>query len=693
MARKRNVFALRQALASDVNEQNDFRIVDYKNIIKNVIGTSKGVVTGLTATYSGLNLTVALGSVCDTETIYELLTNTVLAVPSTSGTYKIYAQYSSTNDLPIAGFQLLDIDTREETYNTVNTRTYDSITLGSTLSTIPVDSELLGEATVSGGEITAYDDQRAFITTANLVAYTLQELINQDKTTSTETNYYTGEIGDPTSKSFIKIEHSNTSASSSIIINNGTNASTIGINISANANTSFKSSNSSGAIGYSSIGINTTNTIGFKASNNLTNYRADLLASTTGMYMLGVNSDDIGLNIEDIQNGIKVTNTNQNDFESNVITYSGQIYSSGQNNPENASFGVKGIESRIRNTGIGYVANWFQTTLPTQQFVGFQVYNNSSQNGGVGFQVLNALATSTDKLSLGFMSVGNLLSEYLAVSNQNVIGYNSIRGEDGINGSEYLSSAFSATLKDNTTGLSIFPESGSIALANGIDGRSIDSDSKFNTFILAQDYATGISLTGIDTLSEVGMYLYNNRTAMNIGAASSTNAVGINIFNQKEGVVISGSTTAIKLDSGTNSGLLINGTDTSGYGIQINNKFRAIDIIDASTALNIKRNTTMTGNAVVLNLGGYQAGISVENAKGSGIRFDMSGDTGSYQTNIQLSELSGTNPACHITCATPPTTLPVSGISGKAVLQMHNDGLGGGYKLKFWDGGAWITVV
>ena len=116
MARRRNVYALRQILAKDVNDQNDFRIADFQHIIRDVIGASSGVVSGLAGSYVGQTVTITSGSITDGETIFELLEDGTLLIPTTNGTYKIYATQSSTNDLPISGFKLIDIETRAETY-------------------------------------------------------------------------------------------------------------------------------------------------------------------------------------------------------------------------------------------------------------------------------------------------------------------------------------------------------------------------------------------------------------------------------------------------------------------------------------------------------------------------------------------------------------------------------------------------
>lgn len=198
--RKRNIFAKREILASDINNVSDYLQNDMTTIIKDIMAVSSGVINGLAITTSVLDYTVSAGKYSDGTTYYELLNDFTGSV-STAGTYKVYIQLSTINDTPTSGYLLLDTLTRLESFDVVNSRTIDIITVGATTGTMPLGAIQIGTLVSDGSSITSTTDTRTFVTFGNLVAYSLQNFSQTAKNIAYRNNKLTGYIYDETDSS------------------------------------------------------------------------------------------------------------------------------------------------------------------------------------------------------------------------------------------------------------------------------------------------------------------------------------------------------------------------------------------------------------------------------------------------------------------------------------------------------------
>lgn len=676
MARRRNVYALRQILAKDVNDQNDFRIADFQHIIRDVIGASNGTVSGLAGSYVGQVVTITSGSITDGETIFELLVDTNITIPTTNGTYKIYAQQDSTNDLPISGFKKIDIETGAETYDTVNSRTYDSITLGYTTGTIPVDSEQVGTVIVSGGIITSYSDARTFITIGNLTSYSLQNFAVNDLNEVIKTGYFSLKLGDLTNNYAFKADALNTNATTLFKINNGTNASNIGFEVTSSGNISYKSINGSNSTGFFSLGSNITNTIGFKSNNNLINYDSTLLASTTGLKVTGVNNSDKGIYIVDTENGIIVENESQitgiGINSKNIHVKSGSL-----TNADNiASFMptfCSSIWSDITETGIGFVSNWLSASTLSETFIGFRSINNAKDDGSIGFASFSNPTgnndVSSNNFEVGMASYFSTNSNFESLQNKNTIGFKTIFDENGDNNSFLDSVGYKATLLNETTGI-VLENDGTGDNTYGIIGASSTTSKFFKKFIEINNAETGIDIIG-----------------------NTTNSIlGLNITNNTDGIKILGKGSLI------GSGISIDGVNRA---IQINN-FGSGDVTEGLLAIQTDKPIVVLNNgsggfysneyAIKLDLNYQQFGLNIIKSKGSAIKLENIYSQATFMSDIEFSN-DNTNVIPHATCRNTPTNLPISTYltSTTSVLQFFNNGTIN--QLKFYDGTAWKTVT
>jgi len=676
MARRRNVYALRQALAKDINDQNDFRIADFTTIIRDVIGASSGVVAGLEGSYAGQVVTITAGSITDSETIFELLEDTDITIPTVDANYKIYGLKGTTNDLPISGFRKTDIETGAETYDTVNSRTYDSITLGYTTGVLPINTEIIGTVDVVGGVITAYNDERNFITIANLTAYSLQNFSANDINEVTDSNYYTLKLGDLTNHYAFKVDALNTNATTLFKINNGTNSSNIAFEVQSSGNTSYKSLNGNNAIGFSSIGSSITGTVGFRSNNNLINFDSTLLANTTGLKVAGVNNGDTGITITDANSGIIVENESQ---LTGVGIFSKAIHvkagaSADANNTPLLSFEhVTGVYTSIKESGIGFLSEWKESSTISESFIGFRALNNGKTNGSIGFASLSNSYADPNDISLfdfeyGFLSTFSNLYNFYSLQNKNSGGFYTEILQAGDNNSFLNTFGFKANLNDESTGI-IIESDGTGDNTYGIIGSSSSTAKFYKKFIEINNAETAIDIVG-----------------------NTTNSVlGVKIVDNTGGILIQGKSNA------------------TGYGIAIDKVLRAIDINnlgsdDVAEGLVITQtnkpiiiNNTGSGGfssseyGINLNLNAQQYGVRISLAKGSAIKLENVYNTATFMSDIAFSE-NNTNPIPHMTTYNTPTNLPVTTYFGgtTSVLQFYNNGSIN--QLKFWDGATWRTV-
>ena len=679
MARRRNIYALRQILAKDVNDQNDFRIADFQHIIRDVIGASSGVVSGLAGSYIGQTVTITAGSITDGETIYELLEDSQLNIPATDATYKIYAKQDITDDLPISGFKLIDIETRAETYDTVNSRTYDSILLGYTTGTIPADSFQIGIVVVSGGVITSYNDARSFITIGNLTSYSLQNFAVNNNNTIDKASYYNSIIGDLTNNYLINVTALNTNPVTLFKINNGTNSSSIAFDTISTGNISYKSLNNADATGFYSLGNSLTNTIGFKANNNKINFSSTLLANTTGFKVDGVNSSDIGIDINNVNKGILITNTSQlvgSFFSKNIEVNGGQLYSDTENDPLIvSSYFASNIYTNIENTGVANVANWKSASTNDEKFVGYMALNNAKDNRGIGFIALSNINNnemqSANVFDAGFASYFNK-TNFRSIQKNDSIGFETELTEDGDSGDYLFTAGFRSTIKNNTTGLVLQNESTGTN-SFGIIGVSDNPSKIFKKFIGAVNVETGIELINDNSINNgTGIIIANIKDGINFMGKSSDVGIGLQISTVERAIVI----------DGFSGGL--------GAGVD-----RGVEVINVDEPIKITGNAlsgwSSNKSAISLDLNKRQYGIEINNSKGASLQFSNAyGDTALLECDIRFST-HATAPVPHMVCYNPPPVTAYSGqLSGAAALQFYNNG--SVYQLKFWDGTAWKTV-
>lgn len=334
--KRRIITARREILAKDANDLNEFIEDNFIVYSRDILGVSDGIAQGLTLdSFTALNITINAGVAFSNGKFYELLTNQTLTLPSVDGVYKIYALKSSTSDLPISGYVLLDTATRQETYDAVNSRTYDSLTLGYTLGSVPSNAFLLGEATVSGSIITTYDDQRTLTSIGNLASNSIQAFSETARNYGTSENEITGFIFDQTDiyKPFVKVTIDDTFEGKAIVIDNGTNAGSQGIYnlVRGNIGSYTTFSGNDGIGSYSEVDSNNIgffanagaieSTVGFKAVGLQRSFysvgatvglRIDNAVTTSASIQLngfGIDYEDRGIELVGFNEGIKINNS------------------------------------------------------------------------------------------------------------------------------------------------------------------------------------------------------------------------------------------------------------------------------------------------------------------------------------------------------------------------------------------------
>lgn len=303
----RKVGANRQIVTTDINNINDSQKANFDIVLRDMLGITQGVITGLShISHTGLNLTIALGAISDGVTFRELLTNSTIILPNIDGTYEIYLSFNQKDDLPVSGFQLLNTATQQTEYNVINTRTYDSFNILSSI-TPPANSFIIGQAIVLTGSITSYTDLRVFTEFGRIAIYSLQKFTEINRNTASRLNKITGKIIndiDLTSNVWLDIAIDNSHAGKGIQVNTGTNIGAVGINLISNNNIGILNNLTNNAIGIQSILSN--NSIGFKAIVN---------DNTIGFYSVGgvgAISNNIGFKSENNLNGFNFQGSHLN---------------------------------------------------------------------------------------------------------------------------------------------------------------------------------------------------------------------------------------------------------------------------------------------------------------------------------------------------------------------------------------------
>ena len=662
--RKRIIYANRQVLANDVNVLTEYFENDLIIYSRDVLGVSDGIASGLTLdSFTTLDIIINLGTAFSNGKFYELLEDDTLTLPSVDGVYKIYATKTVTEDTPVSGFVLLDTTTRQESYDTVNTRRYDSLTLGYTLGTIPTNSFLLGEATVSGGVITSYDDQRTLTSIGNLASNSIQAFSETARNVGASAGEITGYVFDQTDpyKPFIKVAIDNSFVGKAISINNGSSAGTQGIYNLVNGNigyyTTFSGTNGIGSyselsgnnIGFSAYAGTSSSTIGFKAEgldrgsylkNNVIGLRIDNNnTSVKAIEINGYGVADVGIDVIGGFEAYKSLNSKRGyvfnyssipTITSPTDAIAGQYISlDGGNSSTVLNYGS--VININGNNKVGQSITLIPNTTSSLLY-GINITNNTTEStatiginvGGDTAKIARGVNVTNSTVGIGLLSndIGLLSTpsdnqvaiEIDGDGNDGVIGIELLNVKEPIkiinNASSTASSLFSieghATVLSNTPiGINITKVQTAINLYDLAFGINIEGIQN-KGIIIDSSYANSNAQKGIDiTLSN-----NNSNTTYNEGMRITLN--GSNKYGQNIQMIPSSSSaslvgTNIQSNANNNSNIGIS-IDNIGYGIIVNNSENPINITNA----------TNTSSAININGSGVNntdKGISLANLK------------------------------------------------------------------------------
>lgn len=617
--KKRNITARREILAKDVNDLNEFIEDNFIVYSRDILGISDGIAQGLTLdSFATLNITIDAGVAFSNGKFYELLTNSTLTLPSVDGVYKIYATKSSTSDLPISGYVLLDTSTRQETYNTVNSRTYDSLTLGYTLGSVPSNSFLLGEATVSSSVITAYDDQRTLTSIGNLASNSIQAFSETARNYGTSENEITGFIFDQTDvyKPFVKVTIDDSFEGKAIVIDNGINAGSQGIYNLVRGNigsyTTFSGSNGIGsfselsnnntgfatnsATSGTTIGFRATNAdIGFKSVNSIVGLKIENdSSSVSGIQIIGADSSDKGIEITDTYDGIVLDNNNRFDLAitknnmGGAVTENASIILNLTNNDINSAtrfyFGI--IQDLYGKNIAGNVVKFHPTALDSSM-LGYGVEGSSSSNTAT-------VGLNAGKLARGVYLEDNAVGiDILPKANQNGIVIQGdgiitgIRGIDIINNSEPI--VISNPILQASKMIELQGKEKSSSSSNGIF---------INNVNIGTEYDNVVKAIKINSTATLGINISNVISPINITNGSiGTKANMIQL-------------TGYDNTSNSSTALLI---DEVYIGMSVENSYNALYSLNNESPIYIDNTTNTPTNGQITLVG---AGYGTTNANG-----------------------------------------------------------------------------
>lgn len=632
MSQQRPVYAKREILANDVNNISQSNIYNNKILTKDLLGITDGVASGLNLTYIGLILTITAGNYYKTDNFYELLNDTNITLTS-DGTYKIYMEFSQTQDMPISGYILLDTLTRIEQFDVINSRIYDSINVGSTTGALPSGAIQIYDVTVTGGTITSVNDLRTLITFGNLNSYSIQEFSLTGKNLAHRANKITGYIYDERNSSqhkFITSDISSSYAGISFLSNNGSNSSSIGFLANANNNIGYKASLTGSAIGFLSNVVSTAK--GFLATSsslvNTTAFEADgfnkalniinsnigvninTISTGTGINIVGQNSNinEYGIKLTNLSNALDISLNGVDNGQSLLkISATGSLANNGYN-----------IESNIYNSGTGLKIDWVNAGI-SDLFTGINIIN-SSTNGtnGTGIKVNGnssypfAISYLFDESVLGLLGLNCttgsqiILDSTISSPITNVsdkIGHIIELGQEGnLKAGIYINKSVSGTPSSNFGIL--------------INHPSEASPNKLNTGILINGVVdSGITVTRFDN----GAFnvLGNNSTSSNHIAFNSYNtACGLKIVKTSN-ITTSPSISIVNQASSSNDGIHITNAST---GIDMNNSSYGIILRNSGTGLDIR-----TTGAYGVKIDNSQFGLNITNCD-TPINIDNTGD-------------------------------------------------------------------
>lgn len=655
--RKRNIFAKREILASDINNVSDYLQNDMTTVIKDIMAVSSGVINGLAITTSVLNYTISAGKYSDGTTYYELLNNFTGSV-STAGTYKVYIQLSTIDDTPTSGYLLLDTLTRLESFDVVNSRTIDIITVGATTGTMPLGAIQIGTLVSDGSSITSTTDTRTFVTFGNLVAYSLQNFSQTAKNIAYRTNKITGYIYDETDSShniFGNVTISNSHAGYGFKVNTGNNSGAIGYLANNNNNIAFKaiSSGTGGTSFDSTIGSTNTSFNGLSSSKT----------STTGLkldgYHYGINTinSDIGLRLIDNTVSIYAENTNH-------LATNGYLAKYIANSVESPTLDGK-INQWIQSSGAitAQQIEWIGTTTGSVYLGTNYINNNANDNTSYAINIDNTSGVSKFTRSINIDGIGDVgLIIDKKSTNTGIPLFISNSLNTGAS-SDNLSAIISTSL--HSVGLNIIKNDASAGDSMGIAIGSLDGG---NT----DKFDIGLRLRNTNTAS-IGITDFSNDAIKIVGTNVNTQ-YGLNIDAVWNGIKVNNTNNA-------NGGVLcyLNGKDTttnSTDGLYITNTFAGLSMTNSARAIKVDNftqyglkliNGSISGTSIAIDIEDGYSGIYVKNMTNFGLNLDT----------LQQIKL------------TPSTSGTPTALEGHLVCVSET----GVTKLKFYANGSWTYIV
>jgi len=584
--RERIVYPRREILSNDVNSITEYNSYNDEIIVRDLLGVSSGIVNGLNISTSVLTATISSGNISfGNGRFNELLTSSSVTLPNSNGTYYIYAYKSTTTDIASSGYVLLDVSTRLEDYDVVNSRTYDSIGLNYGAST-PSSGIVLYSAVVSGGSITSTTDLRSYVTFGNITAYSLQEFYENNKNGITLTASTSGIIINGANSADYGIAFNNVKRS--IDITQQPDSHGIYIKKTANgttntANSAIKTELRQNSIGYiaESIVSGAGNVIGFYSTSAGGNTNIGFASDNANIAFNAVNSFNgaVGLNVVGYALGTNDAGFLQIGGGTAIQVFSTNAYSIYMSQETNPNVGV-GIELRKFNDAINIVGlNSTDSGINiTDVSLGLSI-TNLSQASAQKSVSLNIGGTTVDNYGVFIDAEGDVTAQRILFSNSGA--------SDTLIGLDILSNS-----SQNNKGTAIKIGGGSNTFEKGI---------------VIEDCA--------------GKSIYIQNEASSIG-------VDIEGANSSDiGIQISACDKAIEITNSTASDVAIdiNGHGTTDYGIDISNTRNAINILAPASSPSTSYSISIDGNS-----DGNNRGISITNAKYGAYISTQNGGIGVY---------------------------------------------------------------
>jgi len=676
--RKRVVTAGRQVLAKDVNDISDFLISDMNDLCKDVFAISAGIVNGfLNSGNSLLVATITAGKVHDnsTGTFFELIANTNVNLTASATNY-IYAVQDSavTTDLPVTGFKLIDTLTRAETYDTVNTRSYDSVSLVvNTTGIAPVDSHPLWELVTDATSVTSITDVRTFCTSGNLTAYSLQHFAQTGLNTVTigsgVSQRMTLELYKSSVADYIGLDIAMVSgfAGKGFNFNLSSNVGSIGGVITTNNNLGLNivnTGNTSKGIKIESSSILTTTTgleiekqkYGLSLINNDINIRAILSANQYGIDISEVSSGTtgvVGLNITDVASSINVTNSNTR-TSGNLINITATSSSLNGSNFLNTLNGTGLAQAIVMNGGIS------DTSYGT-------LYKSTSVSGAnvTAIAIRDSAVNITRGIAIEDCVTGIYINEVDASININNTNSSRTGTLIDVTGTGSVSSPSLINLTQNGKGYAqtTILASGLLAnvaygnyitntgVANSAVGIDIDGSTTgynaFHTGVLMSGVTRGIDISIVTGSSQYGAKITGNGIGVADGYVATSVNTGVDLTDFTTGFQAFNSA----ITSGT-TGMLLGGVE---FGINISESTTGLEITDASIgatttgiAINNKKSGTIIQNSSIVagsianNVANFERAYKASSVLFGVDLINPSILSGTIGLNVEKFELGGT---------------------------------------------------